>query len=109
MNPGDLIEWVYKHDGTVVDKDEIIYSSIMKQWVPVGGIAILVSYVERKYTWLSEKGLFHLHKEDMWSGCSIKDVRMPGAVIPHAVHSMIMIRSLESISRTSTVWLSLGT
>lgn len=65
MYPGDLIEWFYKHDNVVVDKNEKIWSSSMQEYVPIGGIFLLISVTEDEFFWLSEKGLFHIPFDDI--------------------------------------------
>ena len=64
MKPGDLIEWVYKHNMSTVNSDEILWSSTMKDYVPIGGINLLVLADENKITWMNDKGLFHARVDD---------------------------------------------
>lgn len=64
MKPGDMIEWVYKHNSTVVDKDEELWSTLMYKWIPIGTPAILISVTEHECFWLSEKGLFSASSDD---------------------------------------------
>ena len=61
MKPGDMIEWTYKHSGELVHKDEILWSSVMERFVPVGSemFHFLVSINDETFSWLNEKGLFH--------------------------------------------------
>ena len=65
MKPGDMIEWVDRSSGNVIRHNEEIWSTPMKQWVPVGGIAFLISITEDTYMWLSDKGLFHARVDDI--------------------------------------------
>ena len=57
MKPGDMIEWVYKSSARPVSKSETIWSSTMKQWVPVGEPSLLISITDEVYTWLNSEGL----------------------------------------------------
>jgi hypothetical protein len=58
MKPGDLIEWVDLRSGVVVPDHEGIWSTPMQRYVPVGGIALLISITPENYTYLSNRGLF---------------------------------------------------
>lgn len=64
MKPGDLIEWVYKHNMSIVISVELLWSSTMKDYVPIGGINLLVLVDEKKITWMNDKGLFHARVDD---------------------------------------------
>lgn len=66
MVPGGIIEWAYKSSNKVVNEDEELWSTLMKQWVPIGSklIHILVSIDGKKITWLNEKGCFHARVND---------------------------------------------
>jgi hypothetical protein len=65
MKPGDLIEWVYKYNSSTVSSDEFLWSSTMKDHVPIGGINLLVLVDENKITWVNDKGLFHARVDDV--------------------------------------------
>ena len=59
MKPGDMIEWVYKRTNElVVGSDEKFWSTLMKQWVPIGEKSLLISITDVEYTWLCSEGLF---------------------------------------------------
>jgi len=69
---GDLIEWVYvyneEHVGSPVVKNEEIYSTIKRKWVPVGSrlIHMCISYDDDTLSWLNEKGLFYASANDLF-------------------------------------------
>ena len=65
LNPGDLIEWVYKSDSQPVDEDAKLWSTTMKRWVPIGvHPMMLISMTDEFYMWLTPKGLFHACVDD---------------------------------------------
>jgi hypothetical protein len=72
MKPGDLIEWFYKLNGNVVHPRETLWSSVMQQWVPIGGAHFLVSRAEGVLMWLplgvNCKGLFRAREDDTITG-----------------------------------------
>ena len=63
MKPGDMIEWVYCDKSTVLPREEI-YSSTMKNWIPVDEPSLLISITKDEYMWLNSKGLFHALVDD---------------------------------------------
>lgn len=67
MEPGDMIEWVYKFSGELVHKDETLWSSVMERFVPVGSkmAHLLVLVNDETFSWLNEKGLFHARMDDV--------------------------------------------
>lgn len=65
--PGDMIEWVYEYNNAVVDKNENLWSSTMNQFIPIGAPSLLISVTEDKFSFLSEKGLFHALRTDLWT------------------------------------------
>ncbi len=81
MKPGDLIEWYYKYNNQIVAKNECIWSSIMKKYVPVGEISLLCHIDKDTYSWLNSKGLFHACVDDMDHGPRSKWSR---PVVPRA-------------------------
>ena len=68
MKPGDLIEWIYKSNSKVVNLNENLWSSLMKQWVPIGEKSLLISITDVEYVWLCSKGLFRAHVDDAQEG-----------------------------------------
>jgi len=52
VKPGDLIEWVYTSDNNVVVTNEEIWSSVMKEYVLIGGAHLLVSHRDGILSWL---------------------------------------------------------
>ena len=64
MKPGDLIEWVYKHNNEVVAVEEL-WSTLTKKWVPIGEKSLLISITDVEYTWLNSKGLFRARRDDV--------------------------------------------
>jgi hypothetical protein len=67
VKPGDLIEWAYRRDGKPVSEDEELWSSVEQRWVPIGPdlTHLCVSRDGKTITWLNEKGLFRVHKDDI--------------------------------------------
>jgi hypothetical protein len=43
MKPGDVIEFVYESDGSVVHTDETMWPTPMNAYVPIGGRSLVVS------------------------------------------------------------------
>lgn len=72
VKPGDTIEWVYRYDKSVVIYSEVLFSSTMNLWVPIGKASLLISIANKVYTWLNDNGLFHARVDDMstakWQG-----------------------------------------
>ena len=66
MVPGDIIEWAYKRDGSVVIEDEMLWSTLMNRWTLIGSglVHTLVSINDEQITWLNEKGLFRARVDD---------------------------------------------
>jgi hypothetical protein len=66
VRPGDLIEWVYRRDGRPVREDEYIWSSIEREWVPIGSSMthLCVSRDGKTITWLNERGVFRARGND---------------------------------------------
>lgn len=60
MVPGDIIEWTYCDANYLAFDYEYLWSSSMRQRVPIGSksIHVLVSIDEEQMSWLNEKGLF---------------------------------------------------
>ncbi len=54
----------------------------MKQYVPIGGTALLISITDEVYVWLSDKGLFHARVDDTRRGGSY--ARTWASVVPRA-------------------------
>jgi len=68
MKPGDLFQWVYKDDNTpIVDgiPNMNMWSTTMQRFVPIGGIALLVSVTGDTYTWLYRKQLYSVRMDDL--------------------------------------------
>ena len=81
MKPGDFIEWVYKSDRSAIAPDELLYSSPMKKWVPISGLALLIGNADGILTWVSDKGLFHASVDDT---CGKSVWKAAGQVVPRA-------------------------
>jgi hypothetical protein len=66
MKPGDLIEWHYQSndDDVQVVQDEELWSSLMKQWVPIRVVSTLLYRNNEIYIWINSKGLFFAHTSD---------------------------------------------
>lgn len=58
MKPGDLIEWTYDLGG-VVTADEMLWSSTMERWVPIGGCCLLLDVDGNRMTWTTGGGTYH--------------------------------------------------
>ena len=72
MKPGDLIEWARGNDVESVGETKLIYSSLMKCWVPIGGKMLLIACTDVAYVWLHQKGIFTMHKDDCFSSYEIE-------------------------------------
>lgn len=68
--PGDMIEWVYMFNNLPVDKGDILWSSLMSQYVPINEPSLLISITEDVYFWFNSKGLFHARVDDIGDGIS---------------------------------------
>ena len=66
MKPGDPIEWVYKQTDELITEDEMLWSSLMKRYVPIGSdfIHFLISIDSERIVWMNEEGLFHARVDD---------------------------------------------
>jgi hypothetical protein len=65
MKPGDLIEWVYQYNSQPVDENAQLWSTSMQRYIPIGvQPAVLISITDEFYTWLTQKGLLHVHVDD---------------------------------------------
>lgn len=88
MNPGDMIEWVYKQFGCnnqPVDKNEMLWSTSMQKYVSIDCRAVLISITVKEYTWLSERGLFCAWCTDCMAalgGRGARAVVVPRVVLP---------------------------
>jgi hypothetical protein len=81
MKPGDLIEWAYNRNFLPVRKNEELWSTPMKRWIPIGvHPMMLISITDEFCYWLTPDGLFHARRDDtsaiadpmtMRAGCSI--------------------------------------
>lgn len=67
MNPGELIEWMFESSREVVAKDEELWSSLLKQWVPIGSglVHTLISIDSEQIMWMNEEGLFRARVDDV--------------------------------------------
>jgi hypothetical protein len=67
MKPGDLIEWAYVYNNAVVSRYELLWSTTMQTWVPIGGVHMLVARVEGVLSWLplgtNCEGLLHARED----------------------------------------------
>ena len=64
MKPGDMIEWVYTHNNTIVVHNEQCYSQTMKQWIPIGGSMLLISVIGSEIFFLRKEGLFRASADE---------------------------------------------
>jgi hypothetical protein len=60
--PGDLIEWVYKHNNVAVHAGETAWSSPDSRWVPIGSdlVHVCIGIKRNCIVWLNERGLFRM-------------------------------------------------
>ena len=84
MKPGDQIEWTYKRNGQCVAKREMLWSSTMERYVPIGSglIHVLVSIDSERITWMNEKRLFHARLGDTTAWSILQG---HNAVVPRAL------------------------
>lgn len=66
MKSGDMIEWVSKFTGELVNKRSRLWSTVEGRYVPIGSemVHFLVSINNETFSWLNEKGLFHALVDD---------------------------------------------
>jgi len=64
MKPGDMIEWVYTHNNTIVVHNEQCYSQTMKQWIPIGGLMLLISVIGSEIFFLRKEGLIRTSADE---------------------------------------------
>ena len=81
---GYLIKWVYVQKCGVVpiDEEECLYSSTMKQFVPVGSgqVHMFIKRDGGTYFWMNSAGIFHADVSDDRSLYPFSDGRK---VVPH--------------------------
>jgi hypothetical protein len=65
IKPGDLFEWVYKYGAERIRKDENLYSTVMKKYVPCTGRCLCVGAKGEIIYWISASGLFISHYEEI--------------------------------------------
>ena len=81
MKPGDMIEWVYTHNNTIVVHNEQCYSQTMKQWIPIGGSMLLISVIGSEIFFLRKEGLFRARVDET---CTCGDARVFVRVVPRS-------------------------
>jgi len=66
IKPGDLIEWTYEGGVRRTNKHEKLWSSIEKDWVPIGSkyVHLCIANDSEMYSWLNEKGVFKARTDD---------------------------------------------
>jgi len=82
IKPGDMIEWVYEHDGWRVADNEELWSRIEERWVPIGRelVHLCINYDDKTISWLNEKGLFRARVDDT---VLLPSSRSSPVVVPH--------------------------
>ena len=65
--PGDIVEWAYKRDGSIVIEHDMLWSTPMNRWVPIGSglVHTLVSIDGEQIMWLNREGCFHARVDDI--------------------------------------------
>ena len=83
MQPGDLIEWTYRQTGDLVFQYEMLWSTPMNRWVPIGSglVHTLISISDEQITWLNENGCFHARVDNALPG---QADMMQARVLPRA-------------------------
>jgi hypothetical protein len=66
LRPGDLIEWVYQGVNTLDVSEELLWSSVMLEFMKPCRVSLLVNIDEEKISWLNENGLFCVHVLDLY-------------------------------------------
>ena len=91
MVPGNIIEWVYKQTDELIAEDEMLWSSLMKRYVPIGSCHVhaLISIDSERIVWMNEEGLFYARVDDTL------------AVVGHAWPTTVVPR--EKIGRCNLV------
>ena len=66
MKPGDIIEWTYEYNNKPVARREILWSTCMNRWAPIGSglVHVLVSIDKEQISWLNEEGCFYARVND---------------------------------------------
>jgi hypothetical protein len=67
VKAGDLFCWKRVAGGDV-DPREMLWSSSMAQYVPIGGLCLFVALDGDQIVWLGNEGLFHVSEEDSTLG-----------------------------------------
>jgi hypothetical protein len=80
LTPGDIIEWTYKSNNSLVPQDETLWSTPEDRWVPIGLQSLLVWVTDKEYAWITPKGLFHARRNDARTTGYVK---APCTVVPH--------------------------
>ena len=65
MKPGDLIEWRYQYSKQRIDTNEMLWSSIMQKWIPMGIVSTFLHQDNEIYFWINSKGCFSAHVNDI--------------------------------------------
>lgn len=74
LEPGDIIEWIYTHDRSLVSQDETLWSTLENRYVPIGLTSLLIWVTDTEYAWLTPEGLFHARRDDTRSKARAEDV-----------------------------------
>jgi hypothetical protein len=83
MKPGDLIEWFYRCDDCAVLVNEQLWSSTMRDWVPICGVNLLIGTADGTLTWLhSTGGMYRARTDD-------EIAREPGDVATRVLHARV--------------------
>lgn len=61
IKPGDLFEWVHCYTEKSVSTDEKLFSDVMQQWIPCGGVCLCIGVNNRVIYWISVKGIYKSH------------------------------------------------
>ena len=86
MKPGEMIEWIYVHNGEPVLPGEIMWSPTENRYVQVGRemFHVVVSYdlVTRTLTWMNQKGIFHSLVDNIGTEASKVRFPFPARIVP---------------------------
>jgi hypothetical protein len=82
IKPGDLIEWAYRGSDELVSHDEMLWSTSLHRYVPIGSkfVHLLIAVDNDHIVWFNSEGLFHAGVDDMLCG----EPPLPAdLVVPH--------------------------
>lgn len=59
-----MFRWFDRYTGEVIVKDEL-YSMLMEEWIPIGGICTALTWGKRGMSWMCGDRFIRMHATDM--------------------------------------------